>query len=55
MLQDKLPDLANLAVAATVFGQFVGGQAFSAPVAIAGVVPWVVLMFGAYVLGGTNP
>ncbi len=55
MLQDKLPDLANLAVGSAVFGQFVGGQAFSAPVAIAGVGLWVVLMFGAYVLGGTKP
>ena len=34
LLADKLPDAANLAVAALFFGQFVTGTSFSFPVAL---------------------
>lgn len=38
MLVDKLPDAANLALGALVFGQVLGDDAFSIGIAVLGVV-----------------
>ncbi|MBI3048685.1 MAG: hypothetical protein HYY76_10295 [Acidobacteria bacterium] len=51
---DKLPDAANLALAALVFGQFLEGT-FSTPLALLGFGAWV--FFGAAAVifaGGTE-
>ncbi len=40
VLIDKLPDIANVAAGAMVFGQFLSDQPFSVPVAAAGAVGW---------------
>ena len=39
---DKVPDVANIAAGALVFGQFIGGQHYSLPVAVFGAVIWLV-------------
>ena len=52
MLIDKLPDAANLALGARVFGQFLGGRPFSSAVAVLGIVTWAVLLACAFVIGG---
>jgi hypothetical protein len=44
VLIDKLPDVANLAAGALVFGQFIGGQAFSPSAALSGIALWFFLM-----------
>lgn len=44
ILMDKLPDLANLAVAGLVFGQFVGGGRFSIHIGFVGVVIWIAVI-----------
>jgi hypothetical protein len=51
MLIDKLPDAANLALGALVFGQFLGDRPFSPGVALLGTVAWVLLLGSAFVLG----
>jgi hypothetical protein len=43
LLADKLPDLANLAAGALVFGQFLATD-FSVVVAVGGVVVWGALI-----------
>lgn len=43
MFADKLPDTANLALGAPVFGQFLG-QGFSPVVAVVGIMLWVFFM-----------
>ena len=43
---------ANLALAAMVFGQFLGGRPFSTTVAILGIATWAVLVGCAFVIGG---
>jgi hypothetical protein len=48
---DKLPDLANLAVAGLVFGQLLM-EGFSVPIAVAGVCVCVTAMAFAVVIGG---
>ena len=48
LLAEKLLDLANLAVAAMMFGQFVSGQPFRIGVGIIGVSLWVLLFCVAY-------
>lgn len=50
---EKLPDAANVAVGALFFGQFLGEQGFSMPLAVAGLALWL-LLFGTalYVSGG---
>ena len=40
ILVEKIPDLANLAAAALIFGQFVSGQRFSLVIAVVGVLTW---------------
>lgn len=54
MLIDKLPDAANLALGALVFGQFLGDRPFSAAVAVLGVVTWAAFLGGAFILGGES-
>lgn len=53
MFADKLPDLANLAVGALVFGQALSDE-FSPSVAWLGVALWVVCISWAAVLSGGN-
>ena len=53
-LVDKLPDTANLAVGALVFGQFVGDRPFSRLVAAAGLTIWLALLAWALLLGREN-
>ena len=43
VLTDKLPDVANVAAGAMVFGQFLGDRPFSMPLATAGAVAWLAL------------
>ena len=40
ILVEKIPDLANLAAAGLIFGQFVSGQRFSIAIAVVGVLTW---------------
>jgi hypothetical protein len=44
MFADKLPDAANLAIGALVFGQFLGPARFSLRVALIGLVVWLVFI-----------
>ena len=53
MFADKLPDLANLAVAALVFGQFLA-SGFSWTVGALGLTLWVSLMAAATWLTGAS-
>ncbi len=52
MLIDKLPDAANLALGALVFGQFLGDEPFSLVKAAGGLAGWFVLLGCAFALGG---
>lgn len=53
MFVDKLPDFANVAVGALVFGQFLGNGVFSPYVALAGLGLWIVFMgWAAFLAGG---
>ena len=47
---EGLRELANLAAAALVFGQFVAERRFSPPVAIGGALVWFTLMSFAVAL-----
>lgn len=51
MLIDKVPDVANLAVGALFFGQFLGDRPFSFTLAVSGAGVWLILMASAIVLG----
>ena len=51
MLIDKLPDAANLALGALVFGQFLADRPFSMAAAVLGIVTWVVLFASALWIG----
>jgi hypothetical protein len=50
LLADKLPDVANMAAGALVFGQFLGDRAFSRPLAAGGLALWAFLFCCAAVL-----
>jgi hypothetical protein len=50
VLADKLPDAANAAVAALVFGQLVAGHPVSMAVAVSGTLLWVWLLACALIL-----
>lgn len=41
---DKVPDIANVAAGALLFGQFLGERPFSPATALFGVVIWLVLI-----------
>lgn len=50
LLIDKVPDLANLAMAGLVFGQFLSAEAFSFQIALSGVIVWVAgIGFAAFI------
>ena len=51
-LADKLPDMANVAVGAPVFGQFLGDRVFSPALAAMGAALWVCLLVFSVILGG---
>ena len=44
VLVEKLPDIANVAVGALVFGQFLGDRPYSPALALYGVGIWSALM-----------
>jgi hypothetical protein len=50
VLVDKVPDVANLAIGALSFGQFLGDRPFSFTRALFGVGMWVILMAWTIVL-----
>ena len=52
VLADKLPDVANIAAAALVFGQFLGERAFSWWLALCGLALWGALVSCAIALTG---
>ena len=45
-------DLANLAAAALIFGQFIRGRPFSLLAFLAGIAIWFILAAGALVMAG---
>lgn len=49
---DKLPDVANVAVGALVFGQFLGQGPYSLYLAAAGIATWSALMIMALIVAG---
>ena len=50
VLTDKLPDGANIAAGALVFGQFLSSQTFSPLAALTGAGMWVILLAVALLL-----
>ena len=50
VLVDKVPDVANVAIGALSFGQFLGDRPFSVALALCGIAMWVVLMAWAIAL-----
>lgn len=48
LLAEKLMDMANLAVAALIFGQFISGQPFHIGLAVIGVALWAFFYGAAY-------
>lgn len=52
VLADKLPDAANIASGALVFGQFLGERPFSVWLALSGIAVWVAFVWCALVLAG---
>jgi hypothetical protein len=44
VLLEKVPDVANLAIGALLFGQVVGSQPVSRWLALTGFLIWIVLM-----------
>ena len=55
MFIDKLPDAANLALGALVFGQFLNDRPFSVALAILGATTWAALLGTAFALGREKP
>ncbi len=52
ILAEKFGDLANLAVAALVFGQALGQDKFSLVTGLTGAVIWSVFMVATFFLAG---
>jgi hypothetical protein len=52
LLAKLLGDLANLAAAALIFGQFIRGRPFSFTAFAAGMVIWLILAAGALIVAG---
>ena len=48
LLAEKLLDVANIAVAATIFGQFVSDQPFRIGTGIIGIALWALIYGVAY-------
>jgi len=55
LLIEKLPDLANLAMAGLVFGQFLGAQEFSVATGLGGLSLWILGMGLALLAAGGQP
>lgn len=54
VLVDKLPDLANLAVAGLVFGQLLSAGGFSFRIALGGVAIWFLAVGTAIRVAGED-
>ena len=54
MLIEKVPDVANLTLASTFFGQFLSERPFSAALALGGVGVWTALVVLAFVVAGND-
>ena len=54
VLADKLPDIANVAAGALVFGQLLGERTFSFWLAAGGLALWAFLLACSVVLTGGN-
>jgi hypothetical protein len=52
MLVDKLPDVANIALGAFFFGQFIADRAFSPFLGLFGLGLWLLLIGWLIVLAG---
>lgn len=52
LLAEKVPDTANLAAGALLFGQFLSERPFSIALAISGLAVWVVFFALAVTLAG---
>jgi len=52
LVTDKVPDLANLAAGALIFGQFLAERPFSLTVALLGIALWIFFMGCAGVVAG---
>ena len=48
LLAEKMMDVANIAVAAMIFGQFISGQTFRIGVGVAGVALWIFIYSFSY-------
>ena len=48
LLAEKLLDVANMAVAALIFGQFVSGQPFRVDLGILAILLWAFIYCAAY-------
>jgi len=48
LLAEKLLDVANIAVAAMIFGQFISDQPFQIGLGIAGFALWLLVYFTVY-------
>ena len=55
VLIEKWPDLANLALAGLVFGQFLSAEPFSLPVALGGLAIWSAVMLIVMTFAGDAP
>lgn len=54
VLVDKLPDIANVAAGAMVFGQFLGDRPFSLRLAALGSLLWATLLVCSVALAGRS-
>ena len=54
VLVDKAPDIANLAVGALVFGQFLGDRPFSWRLLLAGSGIWILAVGVVLLLAGSE-
>ena len=52
ILADKFADVGNLAAAALVFGQAIGGDTFSPLLGMVGLAVWMAFMAAAFALAG---
>ena len=54
LLIEEIPNVANLVLAATFLGQFLGDRPFSAPLALIGAGLWLALAIAAFVLAAND-
>jgi hypothetical protein len=52
LLADKLSDAANIAAGALIFGQALSDRPFSATLAFAGIIIWLIVSWCAVALAG---